>query len=340
MMKLIRLIPFAVLGLAGLAVLGPLSLPEERPNPPSAPRERTLMFVGDVMLSRGVGSRMRGLDDWEYPFEKAAEILRTADLTFGNLECPISDQGRDLRHLYSFRADPRALQGLEGAGFDVVSQANNHTYDWGPKALLDSLQRLRAAGIRTVGAGRNDLEAHYPLIVDLEGLRVGFLAYVEISPKEAVAGVDRPGVAWLDSERVLADIRFARPLVDVLVVCPHWGVEYSPEPRPDQVKLAQQIIDAGGDLIVGSHPHVVQPLDQYRGRWIAYSLGNFVFDQERAETRRGLILKVTVRDKRIANLTMIPTRINPQFQAELVLPKQSGDLTARVTSLKNPSPTQ
>jgi len=315
--------------LAGLAILGPLSLPEEAQAPPSAPRERTLVFVGDVMLARGVGVKMQEQGDWAYPFGNLLETLRSADLTFGNLECPVSDQGRDLHHLYSFRADPRVLAGLKDAGFDVVSQANNHTYDWGPKALLDSLRRLRAEGIRPVGAGQNDLEAHYPVIVDVGGLRVGFLAYVEINPKEATAGVDRPGVAWLEPERVLADIRFARPLVDVLVVCPHWGVEYAPRPKPEHVKLGQRMIDAGADLIVGSHPHVVQPLDEYHGRWIAYSLGNFVFDQKRTETHHGLMLKVTVRDKQIASVTMTPTHINSRFQAELDLPKPSREQALR-----------
>jgi poly-gamma-glutamate synthesis protein (capsule biosynthesis protein) len=248
------------------------------------------------------------------------EMLRAADLAYCNLECPISDQGRDQHHLYSFRADPRSLEGLQQAGFRVVSQANNHTYDWGPAAVLDSVERLRTAGIRTVGAGQNDLEAHYPAIVDVGGLKVGFLAYVNIEPKEATAGVDRPGVAWLEPARALADIRFARPLVSLLIVCPHWGVEYALRPTPEQVKLAHQMIDAGADLIVGSHPHVVQPLEQYHGCWVAYSLGNFVFDQKNPATHRGLLLEVKVRGKQIAEVIPIPITINPQYQALLAPP--------------------
>src|SRR5208282_6329741 len=146
--------------------------------------------------------------------------------------------------------------GLKDVGFDVVSQANNHTYDWGPEALLDSLERLLAAGIHPLGAGQNTWAAHYPLLVNVGSLRIAFLAYVDIDPQEATAGVNRPGVAWLDPAQALADIRFARPLADLVIVCPHWGVEYALQPTGDQVELAHQMIDAGADLIVGSHPHV------------------------------------------------------------------------------------
>ncbi|MBZ5671300.1 MAG: CapA family protein [Acidobacteriia bacterium] len=320
----------AAMALAGWCVLNPLTSPQEvspwqaappvaTSSPAGAPekRERTLLFVGDVMLARGVYARMETQDDWALPFEKIADTLRNADLRFCNLECPVSDRGHNLHHLYSFRADPLALEGLKAAGFNVVSQANNHAYDWGPEALLDSLERLRAAGIRPVGAGQNDMAAHYPALVNVDGLRVAFLAYVEIDPKEAMAGVDRPGVAWLEPARVLADIRFARPLADLVIVCPHWGVEYALKPTRNQVELAHQMIDAGADLIVGSHPHVVQALEPYHDRWIAYSLGNFVFDQKNSATHRGLMLKVAVRDKQIADVTPVPININSSFQAVL-----------------------
>jgi poly-gamma-glutamate capsule biosynthesis protein CapA/YwtB (metallophosphatase superfamily) len=219
-----------------------------------------LLFVGDIMLSRAVGARMQATNDWGYPFRKIADTLRAADLAIGNLECPVSEGGKNQYHLYSFRADPKTPAGLNEAGFGVVSLANNHMYDWGAPALLDTVRRVREAGVRTVGAGQNDLEAHYPLVVDLAGVRLAFLAYVDVEPKNAAAGPDRPGVAWLDAERVLADIRFARSLADVLVVLPHWGIEYAKLPSRSQVALAHQMIDAGADLVIGGHPHVIQPV--------------------------------------------------------------------------------
>jgi poly-gamma-glutamate synthesis protein (capsule biosynthesis protein) len=325
----------AAMAVGGWCVLGPITPPQDAAPPqkssaettaalsPPERREYTLLFTGDVMLSRAVGSRMAAQKDWSLPFHLIADKLRSADLRYCNLECPVSDRGRNLHHLYSFRADPRVTEGLKATGFNVVSQANNHAYDWGPVALLDSLARLRAAGIRPVGAGQNILAARYPLLVNVGGLRIAFLAYVDIDPKEAAAGVDRPGVAWLDPAQALADIRFARPLADLVIVCPHWGVEYALKPTRDQVELAHQMIDAGADLIVGSHPHVVQPLENYHDHWIAYSLGNFIFDQQSPNTHHGLMLKATVRDKHIIDVAPLPININSGFQAVLAPVKES-----------------
>ena len=126
----------------------------------------------------------------------------------------------------------------------------------------------------------------------------------------------RAGVAWLDPDLALADIRFARRLADLVIVSVHWGVEYARSPAKEQVDWARQMIDAGADLVVGSHPHVVQPLEEYRGHWIAYSLGNFVFDQPWPITRQGLMLKVTVNGKRITRVVPMPTTID-EMQADL-----------------------
>ncbi len=318
----------AAMALAGWCVRSPFSpsqiaLPSQAPSAQMAaptPPEKTaytLLFTGDVMLSRAVGARMAARNDWSLPFRLITDTLQSADLRYCNLECPISDRGANLHHLYSFRADPKSIEGLTTAGFNVASQANNHSYDWGPDALLDSLARLRAAGVQPVGAGQNALAAHYPLLVKVGTLRIAFLAYVNVDPREAAAGVDRPGVAWLDPAQALADIRFARPLADLVVVCPHWGVEYAAKPSRDQVDLAHQMIDAGADLIVGSHPHVTQPLENYSGHWIAYSLGNFIFDQESPATHRGLLLKVTVQGRKIVEAQPLEIRINSNYQAEL-----------------------
>lgn len=272
------------------------------------------------MLSRRVGEKMRAKGDWKYPFEKIADTLRTADLAFGNLECPISNAGRNLHHLYSFRADLRAVEGLKYAGFRVMSVANNHIDDWDRPALLDTLRRLRGAGIVPVGAGASDREAHYPVFVGLGDVRLAFLAYVNVKPKEAKAGPSTAGVAWLEPERVLTSIRLARHLADLVVVSLHWGVEYAPRPQREQIALAHQMIDAGADLVVGGHPHVVQPLEQYHGRWIAYSLGNFIFDQSTPPTHHGLMLKVTLTGKRISGVAPIPIVIEPTFQASVTRP--------------------
>jgi poly-gamma-glutamate capsule biosynthesis protein CapA/YwtB (metallophosphatase superfamily) len=308
----LRIRRLSALVLLSLGLLLALPLAGQTPAPP---RRQTMLFAGDVMLSRTVGKRMKAEDDWKYPFEKIAPTLREADLAFANLECPVSDVGKNKGHLYSFRADPRAIEGLTFAGFDVLSVANNHMYDWGRPALVDTMDRLRAAGIKPVGAGRNDLEAHYPVLVNLHGVRIAFLAYVDVPPREATAGLDTPGVAWLDPERALEDIRFARPLADLVIVSLHWGIEYTRKPQRSQVELAHKMIDAGADLIVGGHPHVVQPLEEYHGRYIAYSLGNFIFDQHDQPTHHGLMLRVTLEGKKISTVEGIPIDIDGTLQA-------------------------
>ena len=337
----------AAMAVGAWCVLSPQAPPQDAvpPQKPSAPSvtpqtpeksEYTLLFTGDIMLSRAVGARMETQKDWSFPFRLISDTLQTADLRYCNLECPVSDRGHNLHHLYSFRADPRVIGGLKAAGFNVVSQANNHTYDWGPEALLDSLDRLRAAGILPVGAGHNILAAHYPLLVHVGRLRIAFLAYVNIDPKEATAGVDRPGIAWLDPAQALTDIRFARPLADLVIVCPHWGVEYALKPTPGQVDLAHQMIDAGADMIVGSHPHVVQPVEIYHNHWIAYSLGNFIFDQQSPNTHHGLMLKATVRNRHLTDVQSIPIDINSSFQAKLAPTPDNSSKSAPV----EPKPTE
>jgi poly-gamma-glutamate capsule biosynthesis protein CapA/YwtB (metallophosphatase superfamily) len=293
---------------------------------PQVTRQQTLLFVGDVMLSRSVGAKMKALNNYTYPFQKISATLRAADLTIGNLECPVSDAGHNLHHLYSFRADPKVIEGLKYAGFGVLGVANNHMYDWDRTALLDTVVRLRAAGLRPVGAGANDLEAHFPLLVNMKGVKVAFLAYVGIEPKQAAARPDQPGVAWLDADRVLGDINFVRPFVDVVIVCLHWGVEYAPRPGRSQMELAHRMIDAGADLVVGGHPHVVQPCEFYHGHWIAYSLGNFVFDQHWPSTHHGLMLKVTLTDKKVTDAVPVPITIDDSFQAFVSPPEEPSKL--------------
>jgi poly-gamma-glutamate synthesis protein (capsule biosynthesis protein) len=313
-------------------------LPAAAQDAPPASREYTLIFVGDIMLSRGVGRRMVAENDFTYPFQLIRDTLAAADLTFANLECPVSDVGKEKGHLYSFRADPRAIEGLLAAGIDVVSVANNHMYDWGPEALLDTVRRLREAGIRPVGAGVNDLEAHYPQLVQLGNLRLAFLTYVAIPPEYAAAAPGKPGVAWLEPERLLADIRFARPLADLVIVSPHWGVEYQPTPTSSQVELARRMIDAGADLIVGTHPHVIQPVEQYRGRWVAYSLGNFVFDQKAKGTNLGLMLKVRVAGTKIAAVEPLRIAIAADSRASLAPPEEPAQARAKPRPRRQPIP--
>lgn len=235
-----------------------------------------IAFVGDVMLADGPGREIAAGRD---PFEHVAARLRQADLRVGNLECVIARSGRALDKPWTFRAHPRVLPVLK-RHLDVVSVANNHVGDFGREAFAEMLGHLDASGIPRVGGGRNLAEAHRPLLIEKNGLRIALLAYNEFFPRSFEADADQPGSAWSEDERVVEDIRRARSehRADLVIPFMHWGTEDDPVANDRQRQLARRMIDAGADAVVGTHPHVVQDAEVHRGKPIVYSLGNFVFD--------------------------------------------------------------
>jgi poly-gamma-glutamate synthesis protein (capsule biosynthesis protein) len=275
-----------------------------------------ILFVGDIMLSRGVAyqTEQHG-GDGKYPFEGTAEVLRSADITFGNLEGPLSDKGVDQRHLYSFRADTKMLDGLTYAGFDVLSLANNHIGDWGVEALSDTALRLKAAGIDPVGVGQTIQDAHEPAVRYVDGKRIAFLAYTNLLPGRFVATDATPGATYFSLEGIIEDISKAKEHADIVVVSLHWGEEYETEPRAYQIEWGHMLIDMGADIIVGHHPHVVQPVERYNSGIIIYSLGNFVFDQNFSkETMRGMAVSVSIDDEDALSYEAHEVLISSQFQ--------------------------
>lgn len=281
----------------------------------SSANEITLLFAGDVMLSRAIGDIMQKKNDWRYPFLKISDVLKSADLVFGNLEGPISRRGARLGSEYSFRADPRAIEGLWYAGFDIVSVANNHIWDYGREAYEDTLDILRSVNINYVGGGMDYGEAHQPLIKEIKGTKIAFLGYSDLVPLGITLKESRPAVAFLDINQVISDITKVKGLADFVAVSFHWGNEYETKHTKSQEKIARAAIDAGANLVIGHHPHVVQEVEEYSGGYIAYSLGNFVFDQNFSEdTRSGLLLKVILRNKKIAELKQQRVKFTPSFQ--------------------------
>jgi poly-gamma-glutamate synthesis protein (capsule biosynthesis protein) len=211
--------------------------------------------------------------------------LQTADFTVGNLESALGTVGEPAAKRYPFRAPPEAAAALALAGFDLVSLANNHGADYGPEALLQALELLRTQNVATVGAGSNDVAAHTPHVAEVNGLKLGFLGYVHV-PVEALtnfdvqswtATTDEPGLAWGDPERIRDDVAALRPEVDLVIVLLHSGYEYIEEPSEPQKLAAKAAVDAGADLVIGHHAHILQGIERYNGGVIAYSLGNFAF---------------------------------------------------------------
>lgn len=287
------------------------------PNPSAAEAEQEaiLMFVGDIMLSRRVGAKAVNQNDWRWSFLKMADVLRQADLTFGNLESMISDQGRNVGSIYSFRADPRMLEGLTFSGFDVLMLANNHTGDWTRLAFEDTMTRLTQADIGYCGAGWHFSEAHQPVIRQAGAAQIGFLCYTNLAPLHMKASAEKSGIAWMDLEQLQKDIAAAKTAADIVIVSMHTGEEYQEHPNKYQKDFARAAIDFGADLVVGHHPHVTQDLENYHDRWIAYSLGNFIFDQDFSEgTMHGWLLKVVVSGQQIISVEPLDVDYDKDFQ--------------------------
>lgn len=280
-----------------------------------------ILFTGDIMLSRLVENRIYVSGDFKYPFLKIGDFLSGADLTVGNLEGPISSRGKNQGSKYSFRADPKVVEGLKYAGFDVLSLANNHILDWGREALADTVYILNFNGISTVGAGENEEKANQTVIKEIKGNKIAFLSFTNLYPKSFEAKGKNGGISNFDIERIKNEIKSLKEAkkVDVAVVSLHFGEEYETEVSEEKREVARELIDSGADLFIGHHPHVAQELENYNGKFIAHSLGNFVFDQDFSEeTMKGLVIEAEIKDGKIISVKEIQIKMNEEFQPEII----------------------
>lgn len=251
-----------------------------------------LAAAGDTSLARGM--------DPQSAFSRAGSWLRAADFALINLECALSDRpalpaaAGSPNEPYRLVAPPGAVDSLRQAGIDIAGLANNHTLDAGPAGLEDTANALESSGIAALGAGVDAASAAEPRILSAAGVKVAFLAFNAVpSPDQAQDGWT---IAQWEREPALAAVRRAAILADAVVVSLHWGYEYEQHASDSQVELAQALIAAGADLVIGHHPHAAQELLLQRradgsSGLAALSLGNFAFDQARAETRSGLALR-------------------------------------------------
>lgn len=250
-----------------------------------------LVAVGDILFARGVGKQIeRHSADWLFSHVK--RTISGADIAFCNLECPLSLRGVPRRRKFLFRADPKYANTLKANGFGVVSVANNHTLDYGREALTDTISALRSAGVTPVGAGANRSKALELKIIRRKSLKIGVLAYSDMPSDGVVRLSDKPTIAGLEPDELSEQIKTASQKCDTLVVSLHWGVEYMKKPTEHQRAIARQCIDAGADLIIGHHPHVLQPTEIYKGKPIIYSAGAFVWDSKIFGADRSAIYEV------------------------------------------------
>lgn len=275
-----------------------------------------LVAVGDVMLARGINQKIKKMGP-NYPFEKTKDIISQADIAFCNLEFAILPQTTRRTEGNVFRVKPEDAKGLSYAGFDLVSLANNHSLDGGKKGLLSAIEFLTNQEIKFAGAGKTKAESVLPTIFEVRGLRIAFLAFSLYSMNWVTFKESDPAIAFYDSIKVKDIIGKLKNKVDVIIVSLHWGLEYYKYPTSKQVRIAHWLIDEGANLILGHHPHVVQKIEEYRGGVIVYSLGNFVFDQHKPETKKSMIFKAKLTQKGVAEFSSLPIQI-VKFQPTLI----------------------
>jgi poly-gamma-glutamate synthesis protein (capsule biosynthesis protein) len=269
-----------------------------------------LAAVGDVNLGDGPGAVIDAFGP-RYPWTATAGTLRRADVAFGNLECAVSNRGAPVPKQFNFRGHPSALRTMAAyAGFDVLNLANNHTGDYGTRALLDTIANVRRFGMKAVGAGGSLASAAEPRLVERLGLKIAFVGFSNILPAEFYAGPTRAGTQPATPELIAAGVRDARQRADVVVATFHWGVERSPTPDGRQRAFATTALAAGADAVIGAHPHVLQPIERPgRHRLVAYSLGNFVFGASSAATATTGILRLKLSAAGVEGYRLQPATI-------------------------------
>jgi len=279
----------------------------------------TLAACGDILL-HGRYQEIARRGAAAGVFSRLGPLLASADLAVGNMETVLTDGGEPRAGKLCLRTEPVYADALAAAGFDILSLANNHAMDYGPQGLGDTRRHLRGAAIECLGAGMNIDEATRPLIVERNGVRLGFIAGCHPSTRPAaVATLDAPGVAPWSEGALLAAVERLAGAVDQVILLLHWGLEYAHYPTPEQVALARQAIDRGAGAVLGHHSHVLQGIETYKGGVIAYSLANLTDadvdwqgpakvyrDRLRDVDRESVLLRLRIDRQRIEVLDRLP----------------------------------
>lgn len=288
-----------------------------------------LLFGGDVMLARGVLAECRERGDYTWPLREIAPLSTAADLFFCNLESLFREH--PLAHpphlLFQLPAD--SLAALTAAGIDVVSLANNHAGNVGAAGMAFSRELLENAGIACCGGGRDLAEAHAPAILDLDGLRVALLAYT--SAASLTAGESTPGHSAWGLDLLERDIAALPADIELLVVSHHGGVEYRRRPTELQLAFARRAVELGADVVVGHHPHVLEPMELVDGALVCHSLGNLAMDQDwNPTTERTALIEVRCRGGRPRRIVVHPLLISSDYQPRPADEKTAAEVLERL----------
>jgi poly-gamma-glutamate synthesis protein (capsule biosynthesis protein) len=289
------------------------------------PQVYVIMAAGDVSLARQVNINMISKNDFTYPFQPTGHIFKTADFSIVNLESPFVTNCPATSTGMIFCTGPRGIDGLLYAGIKAVNIANNHIGNYGKEGINTTLDLLNQNSIAAVGT-------QTPAIVTIKDKKFGLLGYDQIWPK-----LDQ--IAWAQSDRIVADIKNLKSNTDFVIVSFHWGEEYQLNQNTTQKQLAHAAIDAGADLIIGHHPHWVQGIEKYHQKFVVYSHGNFVFDQDWSrETTEGVIGRYQFNSQGLRSIEFFPVIIT-KTQPRYATPDEANRILSRMKSasfIENP----
>jgi poly-gamma-glutamate capsule biosynthesis protein CapA/YwtB (metallophosphatase superfamily) len=307
--------------------------PTARPTPETL---TTLVFTGVIVPARCVQAAIDQRGDHDYIYAEVRGLLSAADLAVGTFNATMSaiPPHTGCVRTYLLVGDPQNADALAHASFDLMSVATNHIKNCGvngcgDQAFLDTLDNLRRVGIQTIGAGQNLQDASQPVVVTVHGVRFGFVSLGQIE-QTTFAGPDTPGIAVLTRDSLRRAILAARQVSDVVIAMPHWGPEDVASPNYIQRDLAKVAVQAGADLVVGNHTHVVQAVQTIDGIPVFYGLGNFVFDQGLLDHKQGAILRVTFLGAHLAGFDLIPTHVDQDGTVHIAGPLEAAQILGRV----------
>lgn len=300
-------------------------------------KQETLSVIatGDLMLAhRAIPCiRQYGVD---YPFRHTKKYIVQADIAMANLEAPFARNGEPFQKTYTFKSPPEFACGIDNAGFDVLTLANNHIMDYGVSGLQSTLQTLDACHLHYCGAGMNRSLAATPAIVHRGGWKIGFLAYSLTYPEEFWATSNRPGTLYPVLDTMDDEISGLKKYCDLVIVSFHWSAEKRTTPKNYQKMYAHMAVDAGADLIIGHHPHVLQGFELYKNKWIAYSLGNYAFGSLSNAVEESVLFKVSYNHSGWIEAEIIPIDVNNyrvQFSPKLLYGEKKKDVIQEVNTL-------
>ena len=258
--------------------------------------------VGDILLDRDV-RKVIEQNGVNYPFENISTLINENDLAFFNMECPLvkPSDGYPINKKYSFRAEPEYITGLKYAGFNIASVANNHTIDYGKSGFLKTIENLNKDSIYTIGGGTNQDEAFAPLLIKKDGETFAIFGVLEFLLEGTVFNENQPYPAFGQIDKLCKIIRELNSDIDNIIVSVHWGQENALIPTSKQIEYAHKIVDAGADLVLGHHPHVLQSIETYKDKLILYSLGNFIFDNTGKLQKESVIFRCQFKNKQLIN---------------------------------------